>query len=149
MKLVPVRGNPDAAPFLYELLGERPRENFISHEQLPARDEHEEFVAEHPFRYWYLVSCESGDGNADDLYVGAVEVTDRNEIGVSILKRHQRRGYGSGALELFMATHEPLPPIKAIRNGHWLANIAQYNIGSKLFFAAAGFQAIQETWRRP
>src|SRR5262245_8954835 len=103
MKLVHVRGNPDAAPLLYELLSERPKENWISHEKMPDRGDHEEFVAKHPFRFWYLI-------DVDGTYVGAIEVTDRNEVGVAILQRFQRNGYASAALNHFFETHRPLPP---------------------------------------
>jgi hypothetical protein len=141
MKLVPVKDNPDAAPFLYELLSQRPEDNWISHEKLPTPGEHEAFVANHPFRYWYLIE-------EDDSYVGAIEVTDRNELGVSILRKYQRLGLAKAALTLFMASHDPLPPIPAVRNGHWLANIAIPNMVSKFFFKKMGFFPIQETWAK-
>ena len=139
MKLVPVYGDSNAAGVLYELLDERTVENRISHERMPTYAEHEAFIASHPFRYWYLIEVEGER-------VGALEVTDLNEIGVAILRRHQRRGYGRAALKLFLATHEPLPPIPAKRNGRWLANIAVSNEGSKAFFRKAGFVPLQETW---
>lgn len=141
VNLVPVRGNPDASGILYELLIERPESSFVSHEKMPKRDEHEGFVRSHPFRFWYLIE-------ADDAYVGAIEVTDRNEIGVSVLSRYQRMGYATGALTLFLETHKPLKPLPAIRNKHWLANIAPGNEASKAFFAKFRFAPIQETWKR-
>ncbi len=141
MKLVTVEDNPHAPSFLYELLSERPRDTWISHKELPTPAEHEAFVANHPFRYWYLIEDEG-------IYIGAIEVTDRNEIGVSLLKRYQRRGMGKKALEQFLSWHQPLPPIPAVRNARWLANIATRNIGSKLFFKGMGFFPIQETWVR-
>ena len=140
MRLDSVFSLPRAARILYELLAERPAENFISHEKMPTMDEHEDFVASNPFRYWYLVYAEG-------VYVGALECTELNEIGVAIFKRFRRKGYGAQALKLFIETHKPLPAIPARRNGRWLANIATHNIGSKLFFANAGFRPIQETWQ--
>lgn len=139
MKLLPVRGNPDAAGILYQLLEERPRGTWISHEKLPARDEHERFVEAHPFVHWYLIDNHG-------VYVGAIEVTDRNEIGVAILKQYQRKGFAYQALSLFLANHQPLPAIPAIRNGRWLANIAVRNGASKDFFSRMGFLPLQETW---
>jgi RimJ/RimL family protein N-acetyltransferase len=88
---------------------------------------------------WYLIIVE-GDA------VGAIEVTDRNEIGVAVFDRYKRRGYATQALRLFMDTHRPLPAIPAIRNGHWLANVAMGNKPSRLFFWKAGFRPIQETY---
>ncbi len=139
MKLIDVKGNPDAAPFLFELLAERPGYAFISHGVMPSRSEHEAFVANHPFRYWYLID------NAG-TYVGALECTDRNELGVHILKRHQRKGFAFMALTMFLASHAPLPEIKAVRNGRWLANIAIGNEEAKDFFHRMNFRPLQETW---
>jgi GNAT superfamily N-acetyltransferase len=139
MKLVTVKGNPDAGPFLYELLGERPKYAWISHGEMPSRSAHEHFVANHPFLYWYLI-------DVDGTYVGAIEATDRNELGVHILARHQRKGYGMRALKMFMEKHQPLPPIKAVRNEKWLANIGTLNMDAKDFFEKAGFAPLQETW---
>ncbi len=142
MKLVPVRGNPDAAPFLYALLAERPRDNWISHEEMPTHGEHEAFVHKHSFRLWYLIEIPDLNGT----YIGAIEATYRNELGIAILAAHQRQGHGTKALKLFLAHHDPLPPIHAERNGNWLANVATMNENSKLFFARLGFWPIQTTW---
>lgn len=139
MNLIAVGITPDAPAFLYDLLSERPRENWISHEHMPGRSAHKAFVASHPFRYWYLIKV-NGD------IVGALEVTYLNEIGIAILKAHQRKGYASEALKMFLLRHEPLPAIPAKRNGHWVANIAVGNEASKAFFASAKFKPIQETW---
>jgi len=141
MRLIPVRDTPDAAPFLYRLLEERPRENWISHKGLPTQGEHEAFVHRHSFRCWYIIE-------RDGAYVGALEVTYRNEIGVSILKAHQRQGLAKEAMTFFMQTHKPLPAIPAERSGNWLANIAMSNIGSKIFFSELGFFPCQETWSK-
>lgn len=127
------------ADILYELLAERPKYAWISHGEMPSRSAHEEFVANHPFRFWYLID------NAG-VYVGSIECTDRNEIGVHILQRFQKKGFGYLALTKFLATHTPLPPIKAVRNGKWLANIAVGNEPGQDFFRRMGFRQIQETW---
>ena len=139
MRLAPVRDRSDAAAVLYEILAERPPESCISHRDMPTPEEHERFVKLHPFAWWYLITV-------DNEVVGSVEVTDRNEIGVSILKRCQRKGYGRRALLLFLKFHQPLPAIPALRNGNWLANIAVGNDDSKAFFAKLGFKPLQETW---
>lgn len=140
MKLVSVYNDPAAAAMLlYTLLEERPRENWISHERMPTRQAHRAFIATRPFRLWYVIEV-------NGTQVGALEATDLNEIGVSILREHHRKGYGGEALRLFLLQHNPLPPVPAKRNGRWLANIAVRNEGSKKFFAAKGFRPIQETW---
>ena len=142
MKFVPVLDYADATPFLYELLQERPEQARISHEKMPTREEHEHFVEHHPFRFWFLLEAE---GN----FVGAMEVTDRNEIGIAILRRYQGRGYASTALRAFIEMLRPLPEIPAVRRGQWLANIAMGNDAGKDFFAKCGFRPVQTTWVLP
>lgn len=140
MRLISAYGDDRRAEsVLYDLLQERPTENWISHMEMPSRDEHRRFIAGRPFLHWYVIEEEGH-------LVGSLECTDRNEIGVAIFKRFRRKGYGAAAVMMFRQSHEPLPAIPAIRNGRWLANIATHNIGSKLFFAELGFKAIQETW---
>ena len=147
MKLVDAYTCPEADAVLYQLLKERPIENRISHEKMPTHAEHRAFIAGRPFRFWFLIeSLEVSERHAKNVFVGAIEVTDHNEIGVSILSEYQRKGYGRQALVLFMGAHHPLPAIPARRNGHWLANIAIKNEGSKAFFEQCGFAPIQETW---
>lgn len=139
MQLLDVYRAPYAEDVLYQLLSERPKENCISHEKMPSLEEHAAFIDSRPFRYWYVIE-------AHGVPVGAVEVTDLNEIGVAILKKYQRLGLARQALSLFMSTHEPLPAIPAKRNGKWLANIAVNNRSSKKFFSAVGFRPLQETY---
>lgn len=140
MRLVEVRGNEDAPKILFDLLAERPSHAWISHGVMPSRSEHQEFIDSHPFRYWYLLL------SVREQYVGAMEVTDRNEIGIAVRKGHQRNGYGKEALRLFLRTHKPLPAIKAVRNERWLVNIAVGNDEAKMFFKRMGFKPLQETY---
>lgn len=138
MRLINVYICPAAPRILFDLLAERPPSHWISHEKLPTWKEHCAFVRSQPFYLWYLL--DSGG------YVGALEVTEFNEIGIAIFERFQRRGCARRALELFMATHQPLPAIPARRNGRWLSNIACENHGSKQFFRVMGFREIQTTF---
>src|SRR3990167_7674902 len=88
MKLISVYEVKEGASVLYELLQERRPETFVSHEVMPTREEHEAFVASVPFRYWYLIRIRTVDaetmGVGGYAYIGAIEVTDLNEIGISI-----------------------------------------------------------------
>ena len=138
MRLVSVYTEPEAVDVLYRLMEERPRESWITHEGLPTREEHLQFVRSIPFLCWYLIE-EGG-------YIGAIECNDRNELAISVLKEFQRKGYGTRALKLFFSLHKPLPAIPAIRNGHWLANIAHGNDYSKIFFSRLGFSPLQTTY---
>jgi len=141
----------DGAGVLYELLSEREPEARVSHEKMPTWQEHLEFITTRPFRFWYLIAVPTIDvethGVGGFRYVGALEVTDMNEVGISILKKYQNLGYGTAAWEAFVQNHQPLPAIRARRNGRWLANVATDNTQSKLFFRKLGFKTIQETLR--
>ena len=147
MRLLDAYTDPRAVSVLYELLAERPRDNWISHERMPTLEEHKAFVRSRPFRLWLLIVPDDLiDLNHYPVAVGAIEANDRNEMGVSILKRHQRKGYARAALTMFVKHYDPLPAIPAVRNDHWLANIAARNEGSKAFFRKMGFQPLQETY---
>lgn len=141
MQLVPVEDNYlESIPVLYALLAERPKDHGISHQEMPEFKDHERFVREHPFRYWYLLK-------SNGFVIGAIECLPTNEFGVHIFEAFQGKGYGKQALALFMATHEPLPGIPAVRNGHWLANVATANTRARGFFEGQGFHKIQETFQ--
>ena len=133
-----------ALRFLYNLFGQRPLEHGISHRRMPSFSEHLQFVQGRPFRYWYLIE----EPNAFDWsWIGAIEVLPSNEFGIHLRKGMQDQGFGRKAVELFLSTHEPLPAIPAVRNGHWLANVAPANEGAIAFFQALGFHKIQETFQ--
>jgi len=69
--------------FLYDLLKNRnPKEN-ISHKNMPTYREHLEFVKNHTYKKYYIVY-------KNNIRVGRVYITDKNEIGISLLKKHSR-----------------------------------------------------------
>ncbi len=129
-----------AINILYEILEERPLEHGISHKTMPSFQQHHEFVLSRPFRYWYIIQMDGG------MFAGAIECLPTNEFGIHILTEFQGKGFGRQAVELFLSTHEPLPAIPAIRNGHWLANCAPANEGAMEFFKKLGFHEIQRTF---
>lgn len=143
MNLITAYGNAEAVMLLYALLAERPTQNGITHKKMPSIKRHSSFMKTRPYRYWLLIIEKIDE---IDTAVGALEVLHSNEIGVAIFKRYQRHGYASKALRLFMATYDPLPARPAVRNGHWLANIAVGNEESKVFFGSMGFVPLQETY---
>lgn len=103
-------------------------------------EEHRAFVFSRPYRCWYIVQ------NGTGLWVGAVYATDRNEVGVAILREFQRQGYARAALEALMAEHGPLPAIPVKRSGRYLANVAPNNEPSHALFHALGGRVIQHTY---
>jgi RimJ/RimL family protein N-acetyltransferase len=121
--------NSAAILFLYELLAERDPIANISHRKMPTFEQHREFIDSLPYRAWYIIFTENTP-------IGAVYLTYKNEIGVSILKAHQENGYGKMAIELLMKLH----PEKK-----FLANIAPGNARSISMFEGLGFELIQIT----
>jgi hypothetical protein len=146
MRLIPVEPwNETHLQALYKLLEERPAAANISHKVLPTWEEHcqfvlgmapglrDEFSRQHPrYRRWDLV-CEE-----NSRIVGAVYLTNRDEIGISIFAGDQRMGYASAALRML---------IKECGPRDYLANVAPGNSASLLFFAKHGFIPIQHTLR--
>lgn len=118
-----------AVPLLYELMKERNTNVNISHEKLPTMKDHIKFVGSKPYKKWFLIK----DGNE---YVGSLYLTKINEIGIFILKKYQRKGYGSDAISQIMKS-----------NNQVLVNINQRNLGAIRLFKKFGFVHIQNTYR--
>lgn len=145
MKLIPVDpANVEHLKVLYDLLAERTPEQSISHKKMPTWEEHLEFAERYrprgplerwsdSYLGWYLVDP---DANTPFL-AGAVYLTVRAEIGVSIFKRSQQQGFGSAAIRLLMQRHGP--------DHRYLANINPANDASRKMFEKLGFKTIQHT----
>lgn len=114
---------------LYKLLGQRTPTQSISHKGMPTFREHIDFVKSKPYAAWYLIT----DG--EDI-VGATYLTENNEIGISVFKAYQGKGYGKAAVEELMSMYEP----------PFYANIAPNNVDSQVFFKKLGFKFIQRTY---
>ena len=138
MKFVPVYAEENADTILYELLAEREPKAWISHERMPTFREHQEFMASRPFWIWVLIEHEGA-------YIGMIEATYRNELGIHLFKKHQGKGLGSKALQLFLDNVQPLPGLRALRNRRWTANVGIGNEESVNFFRKHGFSTIQQT----
>lgn len=127
---------------LYSLLSERTTDQSISHKAMPTYQEHVDFVDSKPYYVWCFVH--SSD---EDDYVGAVYIGKHNELGVFIFQIYQRKGYGSAAIKSLISQFEPLPAIRSVRAGNFIANISPHNTASKKMFEALGFERIQETYK--
>lgn len=146
--LTPVHDTRCAEAVLWELLHERPPEANISHMVMPSPDQHRRFVHNHPYRVWYIIwdnDLLSGIDSTDPI--GACLLTNRNEVGIAILKKHQRHGYALNALRELLSMHEPLEAQIAERQGHFIANVSPYNEASINLFKAVGGVHIQNTYR--
>lgn len=141
MRLVDVYREPveRSIELLYALLRERPSEARISHQEMPSYEFHRAFVLSRPYRFWRLI-------RVDGEIVGDLHVTDLNEIGVFLFRKHRGNGYGAKAVKLLMGRYRPLPAIPAKRVRAWLAHIARENDAGASFFRKLGFRKVQETW---
>jgi len=117
-------------PILYELLAERTPEQSISHKAMPTWAEHRAFVESKPYLAWYLI-------RVDDAFVGAIYLSKQREIGVSIFRDQQRKGYARAAVLELMRLHP----------GKFLANVNPKNEASRKLWESLGFNLLQVTYQ--
>lgn len=139
---MPVSAVSQAAEVLWQLLEERPPESNISHNAMPTWAEHASFVERYPYRSWYLIK-------AQGEYVGSIYLSRYFEVGVAILKAHQRRGYAKWAIRELVrkwARKAYIRPVPGVRRCAILANIAPANEASRKLFEELGFVKISDTY---
>ena len=122
----------DDAKFLFDLLKQRQGIVNISHKSLPTWEEHVEFIKNNTYQSWDIIWV-------DNVRIGNIYLTDRDEIGIFLDKKFQSNGYGSIAITEFMK-----------KNGkkRYLANINPTNYKSIQFFGKHGFVHIQNTYHK-
>ena len=122
----------DDAKFLFDLLKQREGIVNISHKSLPTWEEHVEFIKNNTYQSWDIIWV-------DNVRIGNIYLTDRDEIGIFLDKKYQSNGYGSIAITEFMK-----------KNGkkRYLANINPTNYKSIQFFGKQGFVHIQNTYHK-
>ena len=130
MMLKPV--TTDDAKFLFDLLKQREEIVNISHKSLPTWEEHVEFIKNNTYQSWDIIWV-------DNVRIGNIYLTDRDELGIFLDKKSQSNGYGSIAINEFMK-----------KNGkkRYLANINPTNYKSIQFFGKHGFIHIQNTYHK-
>jgi RimJ/RimL family protein N-acetyltransferase len=142
-----------ALEFLYELMKERqtePEVN-ISNHGLPTFEHHRAFWTRRPYRVIHLIEAIDFKVTApkldwSDAWIGYVSATQRNELGIVLLKAWRGHGFGSAALRAFMTMHQPLEAVPGERSAHWLANINPANERSIATFGKLGFKLVQQTY---
>ena len=122
----------DDAKFLFDLLKQREGIVNISHKSLPTWEEHVEFIKNNTYQSWDIIWV-------DNVRIGNIYLSDRDEIGIFLDKESQSNGYGSIAINEFMK-----------KNGkkRYLANIRPTNYKSIQFFGKHGFIHIQNTYHK-
>ncbi len=131
LKLTDVYKSKDAVPVLYALLKEREGRVNISHRQMPTLSEHRRFVKSKPYKSWDLIL-------SGKEMVGAVYLSQQNEIGLFLFKKYRGQGLGKKALGLLMGKHKKVT--------RFLANVSPKNQPSIDFFKNQGFSHIQNTY---
>lgn len=130
MTLQPVGIHYMHVHFLYDLLAERTPEQSISHKMMPTWEEHERFTCSAPYLAWYVIE--------DVGYLrGAIYLSKQREIGVGILRKHQRKGYARAAVLELMRLHP----------GRFLANVNPKNEASRKLWESLGFNLLQVTYQ--
>ena len=97
----------------FRLLGLRKRG--ISHREMPSFEDHKIFVANNPYRYWFLVRYSHN-------YIGSLYLTNENVIGLNMVDEHS--GLIEQIIKKAVDQFRPLPPIKSVRNKSFLINVA-------------------------
>lgn len=115
---------------LYALLAERTPQQSISHKKMPTFAEHVEFVRSDPYYLWYRIM-------SGTQCVGAIYLSNNNEVGIGIFNIHKNKGHGCAALDLLLKATERRPIY---------ANINPENTASQYFFKNAGFNLLQLTY---
>lgn len=139
---------PSALEFLYELLQHRDPKVNISHQDMPTFEQHRQLVNRRPYRCWYLIATQT-QPQLPSVWVGSINATHFNEIGVTLMPNARGYGFGPAAIRELMRKHKPRPTEPAVRSGHWLANIAPGNDHSRYTFEKLGFKLIQQTFELP
>ena len=121
---------------LYQLLVERENYESISHSGMPTIKEHTDFIDRLPYKGWYIVYG-SLDGKTLTP-VGSVYLSYKNEIGISVLKKYRRKGFGENAIKEL---------IKMYPEVNYYANINPANSKSIELFKKLGFITVQYTMK--
>lgn len=133
--------DPTHVEFLYTVCKEREAENKTNISfKVPNYQEHRDFVRSGPYRMWFLIT-EYGQK------AGYVSLSNKNEIGIVLLKEFRHKGIGRVAVFTILKSVDPLPAIPGERAGHYIANINPSNKASRKMFESLGFEHIQETYK--
>ena len=84
--------------FLYDILNERKPIVNISHKKMPTYRQHVSFITSKPYSKWYIIYFNSKK-------IGSIYLSKQNEIGISIIRAMQGKGFDQIALEILMDKH--------------------------------------------
>ena len=119
--------NEDHLQVLYSLLGERKLWQNISHEEMPSWTSHCSYVQSKPYREWFILF-------EDESPLGAINLTKKNEIGIQLFRKCQKKGIGTFALRWMIVRHS---------GERLIANVNPNNMLSLGLFTKLGFVMTQ------
>ena len=114
-------------PFLYELLKNKAPNANISHKKMPTYDEHIKFVLSKPYTNWYVIEY-------DEKNAGAIYLSKRDEIGISISNDYEYEQIAKTAIKLLIE----LNPRK-----RYLVNVSPKDIRTQEFLLKNGFSGLE------
>ena len=114
-------------PFLYELLKNKDPNANISHKKMPTYDEHIKFVLSKPYTNWYVIEY-------DEKNAGAIYLSKRDEIGLSISNDYEYEQIAKTAIKLLIE----LNPRK-----RYLVNVSPKDIRTQEFLLKNGFSGLE------
>jgi RimJ/RimL family protein N-acetyltransferase len=124
------------ADTLFRLLQKRPHS--ISHQVLPSKQEHWNFLKSDPYRYWAIIY----DG---DYLAGSFYVQNDNSIGLNLLQPEKvlvRR-----ILQHIVRSIEPVDEIKSKVPAYFYINVAHANQKLQKILEEIGFAPIQISYK--
>ena len=101
---------------LYDIL--QKRSHNISHIKMPTLQEHTDFVKNHPYRKWYLISI-------DNLFEGAMYIQNDNTISLNLITVNF--SVVKKSLDFILENHQPLEGIPSVRSNKFNLNVPPAN----------------------
>jgi hypothetical protein len=108
----------DQAKLLYQQLCQRT--DSISHVALPSYESHKEFVANHPYRAWFIIQ-------QNYIVLGNIYIQYDNSIGLTCYDEITETQIRT-ILDLVSYKLRPLDPVPSVRVGKFFLNVAASNI---------------------
>lgn len=108
----------DQAKLLYQQLCQRT--DSISHVALPSYESHKEFVANHPYRAWFIIQ-------QNYIVLGNIYIQYDNSIGLTCYDEITETQIRT-ILDLVTYKLRPLDPVPSVRVGKFFLNVAASNI---------------------
>ena len=136
IELKPVVPTEDQTKLLYQQLCKRTYH--ISHVALPSYESHKEFVANHPYRAWFVFQ-------QDYIVLGSIYIQYDNSIGLTCYDEITETQIRT-ILDLVTYKLRPLDPVPSVRVGKFFLNVAASNINLQEKLKKLGLKESQRSF---